>query len=91
MVMPGVKHHPSIILGRRLGQVNIAWRSRVDTTAWQPEDESRTRRAIASGGYSSLTTREQEILAKAMTCLKAPPSPVAFQSAYQVNSPDSEC
>ncbi|KAJ0118811.1 hypothetical protein J7T55_013066 [Diaporthe amygdali] len=27
----------------------------------------------AGGGYSSLTTREQEILAKAMTCLKTAP------------------
>lgn len=27
----------------------------------------------AAGGYSSLTTREQEILAKAMTCLKTSP------------------
>lgn len=29
--------------------------------------------AAAGGGYSSLTTREQEILAKAMTCLKTAP------------------
>lgn len=29
--------------------------------------------AAAGGGYSSLTAREQEILAKAMTCLKTAP------------------
>lgn len=30
-------------------------------------------KAAAGGGFSSLTTREQEILAKAMTCLKTAP------------------
>ena len=29
--------------------------------------------AVAGGGFDSLTTREQEILAKAMTCLKTAP------------------
>ncbi|KAG6367039.1 hypothetical protein INS49_001221 [Diaporthe citri] len=32
-----------------------------------------TPKAAAGGGFSSLTTREQEILAKAMTCLKSAP------------------
>lgn len=47
-------------------------------------------KAAAGGGFSSLTTREQEILANAMTCLKAAPSLVAFWSIFQANSRGSE-
>ncbi|KAI7783806.1 solute carrier family 25 member 42 [Diaporthe eres] len=34
-------------LGVRLGRVTAVWRARVDATAEEPEDESRTRRAVA--------------------------------------------
>lgn len=34
-------------LGVRLGRVTVTWRARIGATAEEPEDESRTRRAVA--------------------------------------------
>lgn len=53
----------------------------------EPGSAPATPKAAAGGGYGSLTTREQETLAKAMTCLKAAPSLVAFQSGQGAPSP----
>ncbi|KAG6362222.1 hypothetical protein INS49_010452 [Diaporthe citri] len=44
------------------------------TTACESGSAPAAPKAAAGGGFSSLTTREQEILAKAMACLKAAPS-----------------
>lgn len=42
-----------------------------------------TPKAGAGGGFSSLTAREQEILAKSMTCLNAPPE-VSICTSIQI-------
>lgn len=42
-----------------------------------------TPKAGSGGGYSSLTAREQEILAKAMTCLKTAPE-VSICNGYNL-------
>ncbi|KAI7783805.1 hypothetical protein LA080_011278 [Diaporthe eres] len=53
----------------------------------EPGSAPATHKAAAGGGYGPLTTREQETLAKAMTCLKAAPCLVAFQSGHGAPSP----
>lgn len=43
----------------RLGQVTAKWRARVDTTAGDPEDETRTRRAVADWAVAATAVADK--------------------------------